>query len=155
MAVIFYKMSFPDRDSIDRMFTDHFQSMLRLVEFGGFDSLAHLDYPIRVLRNKLPNTSTLPWRELIEPVLAALVRKDIALEINTRGTYDWQGRVGPEDWVLARYRDLGGQLVTIGSDAHSHSFIGAGYAQAAEALRRVGFDSYTIYRNRVPVQIGL
>ena len=146
-----YKMDFPDGDAIRRMFTDYFQSMERLVTLGGFDSLAHLDYPVRVLRGKIPSTSMLGWRDRIDPILQLLVRKDIALEINTRGTYDWQGRVGPEDWVLRRYRELGGRLLTIGSDAHTASRVGAGYEEAAEALRRCGFDAYTIFRDRKPV----
>jgi histidinol-phosphatase (PHP family) len=83
------------------------------------------------------------------------VQKNIALEINTRGTYDWQNRVGPEDWVLERYRELGGKYVTIGSDAHVTKYVGAGFTEAAAALKRTGFDSYTIYKDRCPVQIPL
>lgn len=77
---------------------------------------------------------------LVEPVLEGLVRQQIALESNTRGTYDWQHRVGPEDWVLARHREFGGWYITIGSDAHTPDRVGAGFAQAAAALRRTGFS---------------
>lgn len=150
-----YKMPFPDRGSIDRMFRDYFPLVLRQVELGGFDSLAHLDYPLRVLQGKIDSSTVSPYRELIDPILVALVRKDIALEINTRGSYDWQHRVGPEDWVLRRYRELGGRLVTIGSDAHAAALVGEGFAQAAEALRRSGFDAYTVYRNRKPFFISI
>lgn len=150
-----YKMSFPDSASIDRMFRDYFPLMLRQVEQGGFDSLAHLDYPLRVLQGKIDAPTVSGYRDLIDPILAALVRRDIALEINTRGSYDWQNRVGPEDWVLRRYRELGGRLVTIGSDAHAAPLVGEGFAQAAEALRRTGFDAYTVYRGRKPFFIGI
>lgn len=150
-----YKLPYNTPEEIDDMFRQHFLSMRKLVEYGGFDTLAHLDYPIRKLQNKIPNTSMLGYRDLIEPVLEILVEKGIALEINTRGTYDWQNRVGPEDWVLERYRALGGKYVTIGSDAHVTKYVGAGFAEAAAALKRTGFDSYTIYRNRRPVQIPL
>jgi histidinol-phosphatase (PHP family) len=97
----------------------------------------------------------LGYRDLIEPVLEILARKELALEINTRGTYDWQGRVGPEDRVLTRFREFGGKYVTIGSDSHVTKYVGAGFAEAAAALKRTGFDSFTIYRNRQPVQIPL
>ena len=95
------------------------------------------------------------YRDLIEPILEALVRNNIALEINTRGTYDWQNRVGPEDWVLQHYRELGGQYVTIGSDSHVTKYVGAGFPEAAAALKRTGFDSYTIYKDRRPILISL
>ena len=145
----------PSAEEIDDVFRQHFLSMQALAAYGGFDTLAHLDYPIRKLRGKIPNTSMLAYRDLIEPVLELLVQKNIALEINTRGTYDWQNRVGPEDWVLERYRELGGKYVTIGSDAHVTKYVGAGFTEAAAALKRTGFDSYTIYKDRCPVQIPL
>ena len=151
-----YKIDYPDEAFIDWMFEDYFTGMARMAAFGGFDTLAHLDYPLRVLKGKVPTPpSVRKYRDLIEPVLEILVRSDIALEINTRGTYDWQGRVGPEDWVLKRYRELGGRLVTIGSDAHLPRWVGEGFRQAADALRRSGFDSFTVYRDRKPFQIPL
>lgn len=150
-----YKLPYRTAEEIDDMFRQHFLSMQALAAYGGFDTLAHLDYPIRKLRGKIPNTSMLAYRDLIEPVLELLVQKNIALEINTRGTYDWQNRVGPEDWVLERYRELGGKYVTIGSDAHVTKYVGAGFTEAAAALKRTGFDSYTIYKDRCPVQIPL
>ena len=150
-----YKLPYRTPEEIDDMLRQHFLSMQSLSAYGGFDSLAHLDYPIRKLQGKIPNTSMMAYRDLIEPVLELLVQKNIALEINTRGTYDWQNRVGPEDWVLRRYRELGGQYVTIGSDAHVTKYVGAGFTEAAAALKRTGFDSYTIYKNRCPIQIPL
>lgn len=151
-----YKIDYPDEAFIDWMFRDYFENVERMAVFGGFDSLAHLDYPLRMLKDKIPTPPSVEkYRDLIEPVLKCLVRSDIALEINTRGTYDWQGRVGPEDWVLERYRELGGSLITIGSDAHSPQWVGKGFEEAGEAMRRAGFDSYTVYRKRKPFQIPL
>lgn len=150
-----YKMSFPDSAAVEDMFRQYFASSLRLTEAGGFDALAHLDYPLRVLRGKIDAPTLLPYREQIELILERLVQNGIALEINTRGTYDWRGSVGPEDWVLTRYRRLGGRFVTIGSDAHAAAQVGDGFSQAVQALRRCGFDSYTIYQARRPKQIPL
>ena len=150
-----YKLPYSTPEEIDDMFRQHFLSMQKLVEYGGFDTLAHMDYPIRKLQGKLPSVSIRAYRDLVEPILQTLVEKGIALEINTRGTYDWQNRVGPEDWVLEHYRKLGGTYVTIGSDAHVTGFVGAGFGEAAAALKRAGFDSYTIYKDRCPIQIPL
>lgn len=150
-----YKLPYRDDREVTRMFRDYFISVEKLVRLGGFDSLAHLDYPLRVLKGKVPVPTIEGYRELIEPIMEGLVSQDIALEVNTRGIYDWQGRVGPEDWVLARYRELGGRRLTIGSDAHTASRTGVGFEQAAEALRRTGFRSYTVYRGRKPVDIPI
>ena len=150
-----YKLPYPDAGAVGRMFRQYFSSLKALVEMGNFDTLAHLDYPLRVLKGKVAEPSVLAYRDRVETVLEELVRKDIALEVNTRGSYDWQGRIGPEDWVLRRYRELGGRLVTIGSDAHTAKNVGAGFSQAVEALRRTGFREYAVYRNRVPCLVGL
>lgn len=150
-----YLLPYPDAESVDAMLRDHFECMLKLVRYGGFDALAHLDYPLRKLKGKLEGCTVAPYRELIEPVLEELVRRDIALEVNTRGTYDWQGRVGPEEWVLRRYRELGGRLITIGSDAHFTRWVGAGYREASALLKKCGFDCCTIYQNRRPIQLSL
>lgn len=150
-----YQLPYENEEAIGNMFLQYFRTMQELVELGGFDSLAHLDYPLRVLKGKLHENSIGQYRELVEPILAGLVRQQIALEVNTRGTYDWQGRVGPEDWVLTRYRELGGRYVTIGSDAHSSDWVGAGFSEAAAALCRTGFSEFTIYRSRTPVQMPL
>lgn len=150
-----YLCPYASPEEIDGMFRDYFRSMRTLSQMGGFDTLAHLDYPVRVLKGKIPDSSVLAYRDLIEPILEALVQNKIALEINTRGTYDWQNRVGPEDWVLTRYRQLGGRYVTIGSDAHTVEYIGAGFRDAVEALKRNGFDAFTIYRDRKPIEIPI
>lgn len=150
-----YKLPYPSPEEIDNMFRLHYISMKKLVDMGGFDTLAHLDYPVRVLKGKVSTTSIAQYRELVEPILKGLVEKNIALEVNTRGTYDWQNRVGPEDWVLARYRELGGKYLTIGSDAHTIAHVGRGFQEAIRALKRNGFDSYTIFRNRQPIQIPI
>lgn len=150
-----YKLSYPDAQSVDTMFRQYFASMRRLMELGGFDSLAHLDYPLRVLQGKVSEPTIRQYCDLVEPILELLVAKEIALEINTRGIYDWQRRVGPEEWVLRRYRALGGKYVTIGSDAHVPKWIGAGFAEAGLLLKQAGFDDYTIYENRIPRQIPI
>lgn len=150
-----YKLPYRSASEIDWMFRRYFESIEKLVDMGGFDSLAHLDYPLRVLRGKLPSATITSYRDQVEMILKKLVQREIALEINTRGTYDWQKRVGPEDWVLSKYRELGGSYITIGSDAHTTAWVGAGFPEAVSALRRTGFDAFTIYRNRRPCQVRI
>lgn len=150
-----YQISIQSQADVERMFADYFSQMMNLVELGGFDSLAHIDYPIRILKGKMDWYTSQSYTQQIECILKALVEKNIALEVNTRGAYDWQTHISPEPWVLQRYVALGGTLVTIGSDAHSSAFVGAGFAQARDLLKSVGLEAYTIYRNRVPHQIPL
>lgn len=148
-----YQMKLQTETDVNRMFQQYFGQLADLVEMGGFDSLAHLDYPLRVLLGTVDRPTIFQYRDLVEPILDGLVRQKIALELNTRGTYDWQNRVGPEDWVLRKYRELGGTKITIGSDAHTLQRIGAGFGAAVAAMEKTGFHSFTVYRNRMAYQI--
>ena len=74
-----------------------------------------------------------------------------AIELNTD-----RGRT-VEDWkpVLELFRACGGELVTLGSDAHRPQDVGKGIAQAQELLRACGWRYFTVYQGRKPQQIKL
>ena len=127
----------------------YFEDMLTLLADGGFDSLAHLDYPLRVMKGLMEPTMA-DWREPIEAVLETVVRKDLALEVNTRGFMDWKGRQEPEDWVLRRFYELGGRMITVGSDAHVPQAVGGCIDRAHEKLAELGFEGVTVFTNRKP-----
>lgn len=57
--------------------------------------------------------------------------------------------------LLELYRDCGGELITLGSDAHRPEDVGKGIAQAQELLRTVGFRYFTVYHRRTPQFIRL
>lgn len=127
----------------------YFEDMMTLIADGGFDCLAHLDYPLRVMKGLMEPTLQ-DWREPIEAVLGALVRKDLALEVNTRGFMDWKGRQEPEDWVLRRFYELGGRMITVGSDAHVPQAVGGCVDRAHAKLAELGFEGVTVFTNRRP-----
>lgn len=149
-----YELPYSNREEVDYMFTEYFNSELTLSRQGDFDSLAHLEYPIRYLQGKYEPT-VIKYRDIIGEILKELIKREKALEMNTRGTRDWQGRVELEDWVLDMYREMGGRLITIGSDAHEPNAAGSGFAEAIETLKRTEFKEYYIYRKRQPVEISI
>ena len=61
----------------------------------------------------------------------------------------------PEETVVRRFKQLGGEFVTVGSDAHYAKDIGAGIDVAIEIAQRSGFDCVTLFQNRMPVQIPI
>lgn len=52
--------------------------------------------------------------------------------------------------VLKRYRELGGEIITVGSDSHDTQHIGDSFDRAAEVLKECGFRYYTVFEKRVP-----
>lgn len=150
-----YYIDYKNDEHVHQMFLSYFNEMEELLSFGEFDCLAHLSYPLRVLENKISTCSIERYADIIEPILKRAAHMGLALEVNTRGLFDWQNSVEPELWVIRRFRELGGKYITIGSDSHRKKGIGNGFNEALESIKAAGFDSITIFRERKPVQIKI
>ena len=131
----------------------YFECMLSAVKaFDDFDVLGHLDYMVRYSPEKSYNP--LDYRETLDEILKTVISGGKGIEINTKGL-DSLGYVHPNVWILKRYRELGGEIVTIGSDAHAGSRIAAGFDKAEQTLRSAGFERYAIFRNRKPEFVNI
>lgn len=150
-----YSINYTGMADVEEVMDIYFAQMLELIRFGGFDSLAHLDYPLRKMQRVLAEATVLPYRPMVEKVLEATVEAGLALELNTAGLSCWKNRVEPEDWVVRRYKELGGQRLTLGSDAHVKEKVGTGLGRAARLARSCGFESATVYRGRRPCAVPL
>ncbi len=85
---------------------------------GLFDTLGHIDFVKRFLAPHVTAADLAAAPELLDPILRALVDSGTALEINTSGLRQAPGETYPSPATVARFRELGGERVTIGSDAH-------------------------------------
>lgn len=130
------------RFSREEIFANYYREVLKLVETGGFDVLAHLDLPKRYL-GKPEGQSP-----LLDRILSLLVEKGIALEVNTSPLRKGLKECAPDYEILSRYRSLGGQLVTVGSDAHRISDVGSGFSYAASLLLKAGFKETGYFEKR-------
>ena len=139
----------------DALLRDYFSEVLAMERFGGFDVLAHLDYPLRVM--KLPDNqpSFDNFGEFIAPVLREAVDRGYALEINASSLFSWMGHPGPDQWILREFKRMGGERISIGSDAHRAADLGRGMTECADWARQAGFDHVTLFRNRQPVRVSL
>lgn len=136
---------------IDEILGLYFDEILEMIEWGQFDSLAHLTYPWRYIvgeRGFAIDSARFAGR--IDEVLRALIEKGMALELNTSGFRQKIGVPMPDLLVLVRYRELGGKLVTLGSDAHRWADVGGGIERGLRLLQKAGFQHYAIYVGRKP-----
>ena len=130
-------------------------TLKRLESYDCFDSLGHLDFVVRYGPNKNRFYDFKTYGDIISAILELLIRKDKALEVNTGGFKYGLGHPNPCVDVLKRYRELGGRLLTVGSDAHVPGFVGYEFDRTAELLRELGFREYALYRRRVPEMLPL
>ncbi len=151
----FYYLEY-DEDNVPKLLTRYFDELLELIEDDRFDSLAHLTYPFRYIAvNPDIHFSPDQYREQIDAVLEALVKRKKALEVNTSGLRQKIGVTLPDETVVRRFRELGGRYVTVGSDAHRWGDIGAGIEDALRMLQKCGFTHFTVYRERMPEMLPI
>lgn len=144
------------RENVRGRLATYFEDTLAMLEYGGFQSLGHLDYIMRLLQNCFDGSPTYRGYEAwIDPILESAAKQRMALEVNTSGLRKWMQALTMEVWVLRRFRELGGQYVTIGSDAHAAEDVGCGFSEACALLRRSGFDSYTYFIDQEPVTVPI
>lgn len=134
----------------------YFESTLARIEaMDCFDSLGHLDYIIRYGPNKNINYRPADYMDVIDAILHVLIRKGKALECNTAGFKYGLGHPHPYEEILSRYREIGGELLTVGSDGHRPHEVGGYFAETREILIASGFRYYTVFHDRKPEFIPL
>lgn len=133
------------------LFGRYLDELLGLAEWGRFDVLAHLTYPLRYIEGTYHIKIELaPFTESIDAIYRRLIANGKGLEINTSGYRQPYGQAMPGLWCLRRYRELGGKIITFGADAHAGRDVGANLTDGIALAKKAGFESYAVYREHKP-----
>lgn len=133
-------------------YQEYFESILEnIAAFDKMDVYGHIDYVVRYGPNQNRQYSYGRYKEILDEILRTLIRKNIGIELNTGGYHYGLGEPNPCVNVIRRYRELGGEIITIGADAHTPDKIAYAFDRAADVLRDCGFSYYTVFKNRQPV----
>lgn len=147
-----YYPSFYEGRSEREAYTRYFVQALENLElFDNIDTFGHFDYVVRYGPNKNKEYSYKEYSDLIDPILKILVEKGIALEINTKGYKAGLGEPNPGHDIIMRYKEFGGELVTVGSDAHVAADVGSYFSEAEELLLDCGFKYHAVFKERKPI----
>lgn len=150
-----YDIYYPDfwrGKTVDEAFHRYLEHTLDCVRLhDSFDVLGHLNYICKCP----PNTACVPLRyadhaPLVDEILRTLVAKGKGLEVNTSGV-DAIGAPLPDADFLRRFRELGGEIVTVGSDAHAPARVGQHVDAALELIGSVFGCVYT-FADRKPIR---
>jgi histidinol-phosphatase (PHP family) len=117
-----------------------------LMKFADFEVYAHLDYVVR--RGRERSYDYAEYADIFEDILTILVNNGKGLELNTASLrYDMK-ETNPCLAVVKRYRELGGKIITVGSDAHCAKDVAYRFDHATEVLKACGFKYYTVFAGR-------
>ena len=116
-----------------------------------YDSLAHIVYPLRYIRRDGIDLSFAPWEDRVRAIFTEVAKTGHALEVNTRRGLDL------DFWppLLRWFKECGGELVTVGADAHREQDVAKGIPEALELLKAAGFRHVTTFAGRKPVTHSL
>lgn len=136
--------------SVEDAYHGYYQYMLDcLAQYHDFDVLAHFNVVDRYTP-RIPSYP--PYMDEIEAILRLLIETNKGIEINTSSfRYNLGDLTTPSLPILSLYKDLGGEIVTLGSDAHSPRHVGYKLDWAEEFAEACGFKYYAHYKNRVPL----
>ena len=133
----------------------YIETFLRILgQYDDVDVLAHITYFARMCPFPDNEIRFLDAPDHFDTLFRWLIQRGKGIEINT-SSYGEKGFFLPGESVVSRYRELGGEILTVGSDAHGSSTLGCHLREAYELMQAVGFSHYTIYENRKPVFIKL
>lgn len=137
-------------------FRRYFAEMVALARDGDFDVLAHLDYPARYGKRYFNDEYDIrEFEDEVREVLRVLIARGKGIEINTVPWRRGFEQPNPPSVVLAWYREMGGTILTVGSDAHAPQEVGADVPRALALARASGFTHIALFEQRRPVLVPI
>ena len=94
------------------------------------------------------NRLTSDSMDIIEQILKTLIYNGKGIEINTAGFKYGLGHPNPHEKILKLYHELGGEIITIGSDAHECKHLAYDFEKVTEILKKCGFRYYSEFTGR-------
>ncbi|SDY11296.1 histidinol-phosphatase HisJ family protein [Salimicrobium album] len=135
----------------EEVYNDFFEEVYRLVSYSDIDVIAHFDLMKRYGMTSIGNYNFLKHRDIIERILTKAIERNIGLEINTSGLRNEKiNEAFPGMDILAMYKSLGGEILTIGSDSHDAKSVGGHFKEARKIAKEAGFQYIFKFDKRKP-----
>lgn len=147
-----YYPSFFEGREVPVCYRTYFEEILENVKsYIGYDVYGHLDYITRYAPKDCNTVfSYFDYSDIIDEILKTILNNEKGIECNTSRLCREANVTNPSVDILKRYKELGGEIITIGSDAHFPEHIGAGFDKAGKILKSCGYNYYTTFEGRQP-----
>jgi histidinol-phosphatase (PHP family) len=126
------------------------------VALKDFDIIGHYDYVARYAPYPQDSITYKEFSDIFDTIFRYLIENGKGLEINTKSCTGSKGRKTVIDQdILIRYLQMGGEIISLGSDSHVAAHVGEGFKETAQMLRNLGFRWSSHYEKRQLVQLPL
>ena len=151
----FYFLDYSEMD-VRKLLSGYFTELLDLASYCEYDVLGHITYPLRYIVGEYgADVDMSEYGRIIDAILTAAISRGKGIEINTSGLRQKYGRTFPDADIVRRFRELGGRILTMGSDAHRADDLGKGIAEGIKLAKDCGFTEIAVFRKREPHFIGI
>lgn len=142
--------------SSNKAYDDYFEEVYKTARFGDIDVIGHLDLMKRYAFGYYGNSYNLnTFKACIIDILKIAIKRNIGIELNTSGLRCDAKEFFPTLEILRLYKDLGGEIITIGSDSHSYNMVGYSFSAAIEMLKELGYRYIFKYIKRKPLGVKI
>lgn len=139
----------------DDIFYLYFDALLEMIKNDHYDCVGHLDYPKRYASAAGYQFRESFYYDYLVSALKEIIAHGKGIEVNCSGLRQRVGSTLPSLYTVKLYRQLGGQIITVGSDAHHQKYVGSGIKEGYQLIQAAGFDYITTFENRRPKFIKL
>jgi len=152
----FYYLSFRGNNP-GELLRLYFEETLEMTRNADIDVIGHLTYPLRYITGRDGiEIDMREYTEIIQEICKSAAERGIGLEINTGGLRSpVYGKADPGLEYAAMFRAAGGEIITIGSDAHRTGDLAAGFEDGAEIAKAAGFRHIAYFERRKPVFVKI
>ncbi|MBQ6116004.1 MAG: histidinol-phosphatase HisJ family protein [Oscillospiraceae bacterium] len=142
-----YYLPRADEAYYNDVIADYLDDVLALARWGKCSVLGHLTLPVRYIwDNARLAMDFSAHTDAVAEIFREIIPKGLGIECNTN-----RGAVPlPDESILRLYREMGGEIITIGSDAHSTGYVGCRVRETQELLRQCGFRYITTFAKGQP-----
>lgn len=148
----------PDGTPIDVMdiYREYYENILyNVCHFSDYNVYGHIDYIFRYGPDRVTGSTFMDkyypvLKDIIYEILKTIIASGKGIEINTGSLYRGMDYMHPHISILKMYSELGGEILTIGSDAHDLEHIGYGYDEAIELAKEAGLRYVCTFKDMKP-----
>lgn len=128
----------------------YYQEILEVIQkYKNYSVLGHLDLIVRYdLQGNFPFCKI---RDIVSEILKIVIADGKGIEVNTSSHRYGLKDLQPSRDILKLYHDLGGKIITIGSDSHQKEHLGAYIEETKKELQALGFTHYCTFEKMQPI----
>lgn len=144
-----------DEVNSKKLFEEYLGELYSLADTADYDVLGHITYPLRYIVRDGQFIDISQYQDEIDEILKTVIARGRGIEVNASGLQHVLNETMPPYDIIKRYRELGGEIITAGSDAHQKKHVGAHIADAMQLIYDAGFRYITTFEQRKPTFVEI